>query len=96
MAWRRPPPASLLGTAVPGASPAIRDRLLAEAAGNPLALLELPGELTAAQLAGRDLLPEPIPLTLRLHNVFQERTAGLPGPARLLCCSPRLTTPVTC
>jgi DNA-binding CsgD family transcriptional regulator/tetratricopeptide (TPR) repeat protein len=75
--------ASLLGTAAPRASPAIRDRLLAEAAGNPLALLELPGALTAAQLAGRDLLPEPIQLTPRLHNVFQERTAGLPGPARL-------------
>jgi DNA-binding CsgD family transcriptional regulator len=76
-----PAAASLLGTAAPGAASAIRDRLLAEAAGNPLALLELPGELTAAQLAGRDLLPEPIQLTPRLYDVFKERTAGLPGPA---------------
>jgi AAA ATPase domain len=88
--------ASLLGTAAPGASPAIRDRLLAEAAGNPLALLELPGALTAAQLAGRDLLPEPIQLTPRLHNVFKSASLACPARRGLPCCSPRLTTPVTC
>lgn len=77
-----PAAARLLRTAAPGAAPAVRDRLLAEAAGNPLALLELPGELTAAQLVGRDLLAEPIQLTPRLYNVFKERTADLPGPAR--------------
>ena len=33
------------------AAPSVRDRLLAEAAGNPLALLELPAALSDAQLA---------------------------------------------
>jgi DNA-binding CsgD family transcriptional regulator len=78
-----PAAARLLATVVPDAAPGIRDRLLAEAAGNPLALLELPGELTAAQLSGQDLLPEPIQLTPRLNNLFKERTAGLTAPARL-------------
>jgi len=79
-----PPPAAgdLLEHAAPGAAPAVRERLLAEAAGNPLALLELPAGLTTGQLSGGELLPEPIPLTPRLHEVFRERIAGLPGPTR--------------
>ncbi|MGB0095359.1 MAG: hypothetical protein WBP81_22830, partial [Solirubrobacteraceae bacterium] len=39
------------------AAASVRERLLAEAAGNPLALLELPAGLSAAQLAGRAMLP---------------------------------------
>ena len=44
--------AALLGSAVPGAlDPRVRDRILAESLGNPLALLELPRGLTATELA---------------------------------------------
>ena len=44
--------AALLASAVPGTlDPRIRDRILAESGGNPLALLELPRALTAAELA---------------------------------------------
>jgi AAA ATPase domain len=49
-----------------------RYRVLAEAAGNPLALLELPRVLDAAR-------PEtPLPLTDRLRGAFESRFAGLP------------------
>src|SRR5215475_1264061 len=55
--------ARLLADAVPSAPAAgVRDRLLAAAGGNPLALLELPTALTAAQLAGRSPLPDPLPV----------------------------------
>lgn len=61
-------------------SPAIRDRVLSEAAGNPLALMELP--LTAGR-------PEPtgsgvLPLTQRLERAFAARVADLPAETRLL------------
>jgi len=49
-----------------------RYRVLAEAAGNPLALLELPRVLDAAPPEG------PLPLTDRLRGAFESRLAGLP------------------
>src|ERR1700722_13922242 len=49
-----------------------RYRVLAEAAGNPLALLELPRVLTDARPEG------PLPLTDRLRGAFESRFAGLP------------------
>ena len=53
-----------------------RYRVLAEAAGNPLALLELPRVLASAQ-------PEvPLPLTDRLRGAFESQLAGLPEPTR--------------
>src|SRR5579863_4792750 len=55
-----------------GLPPARRYRVLAEAAGNPLALLELPRVLTAAR-------PEdPLPLTDRLRDAFESQFTGLP------------------
>ena len=50
----------------------VRDRLMRQTGGNPLALVELPGALTPAQLAGRDPLPVDLPLD-------PGRPAGLPG-----------------
>jgi AAA ATPase domain len=43
------------------AAPAVRERLVAEAAGNPLALLELPSALSVGQLLGTEALPQAIP-----------------------------------
>jgi len=60
------------------AAPAVRTRLLAEAHGNPLALIELPVGLTDQQIAGATPLPESIPLTPRLRSVFRQRIEGLP------------------
>lgn len=53
--------------------PAVRDRLVLACAGNPLALLEMPGALTGHQLAGRHPLPEPMPLPSELERVFRDR-----------------------
>jgi DNA-binding CsgD family transcriptional regulator len=58
--------------------PTVRDRLVEQARGNPLALLELPSALTDAQLAGEDPLPEALPLTHQVERVFLERVRRLP------------------
>ncbi len=63
----------LLGRCAPRAVAPVRERLLAEAAGNPLALLELPAALSDAQLAGRQPLPEALPLNASLRAVFARR-----------------------
>ena len=60
----------------------VRDRLLSEAAGNPLALLELPESLSEEQLAGLVPLPDAIPLTPRLEGVFHQRIGRLPTEAQ--------------
>jgi DNA-binding CsgD family transcriptional regulator len=57
--------------------PVIRQRVLAEAAGNPLALLELP--VTASQHGSVGALNGPIPLTRRLEQAFASRLPGLPA-----------------
>src|SRR5262245_18616813 len=62
--------------------PAVRDGLLAEASGNPLALLELPGALSEEQRTGREVLPDPIPLTDRLQHAFAARIERLPEPTQ--------------
>ncbi|MFE3442617.1 AAA family ATPase [Nocardia sp. NPDC059180] len=55
----------------------MRDRLLAEARGNPLALIELPK-------SGLFDLPTPSPVTGRIERSFQIRMAALSPEARLL------------
>ncbi|MEU1205327.1 AAA family ATPase [Nocardia sp. NPDC005825] len=62
----------------------IRDRVVAEAAGNPLALLELPRERTVTQLAGGYGLLHADTLPTRLEQSFLSRIAALPAPSRLL------------
>ncbi|GAA1993199.1 ATP-binding protein [Catenulispora subtropica] len=74
---------ALLDAHAPGLDPALRRRLLAEAAGNPLALTELPR--TAATTAEGASAPAPwIPLTERLERAFTIRLSGLPAPTRML------------
>lgn len=65
-------------------SPALRDRLLESAHGNPLALIELSAALTPDQLAGRDPLPEPLPIGAALENAFLARVRHLPQPSQTL------------
>jgi len=62
----------------------VRDRLVAESRGNPLALLELPRGLTPAELAGGFGLPDVIPLTNRLEQSFVRRLEPLPSETRKL------------
>ena len=55
----------------------VRERLVAETRGNPLALLELPRGLTAAELAGGFGLPDAPGLSGRIEDSFRRRLAGL-------------------
>ncbi|HSE70339.1 MAG TPA: AAA family ATPase [Nocardioidaceae bacterium] len=66
-------------------SPEVGAELLASTGGNPLALVELPGLLTAEQLAGRAPLPRRIPITGGVERVFRERARRLsPGAQQVL------------
>jgi DNA-binding CsgD family transcriptional regulator len=65
-------------------APQVRDRLIEETGGNSLALLELPAILTSEQLAGRELLPERIPLSARLRQAFLQRVRRLPEATQTL------------
>ena len=76
--------AELLASRVGPLAPQVRDRLIDESGGNPLALLELPVPLTSQQLSGPELLPEPQLLTARLQQVFLQRFQGLPQATQTL------------
>jgi DNA-binding CsgD family transcriptional regulator len=56
----------------------VRDRIVAETRGNPLALLELPRGSSAAELAGGFGIPEAQPLADRIEQVFLRRSRSLP------------------
>ena len=62
----------------------VRDRIVAEAGGNPLALLELPRGVTPAELAGGFGLPDARPLSGRIEESFQRRLSALPADTRVL------------
>jgi DNA-binding CsgD family transcriptional regulator len=62
----------------------VRDRLIEETGGNPLALEELPATLTSGQLSGREPLPERLPLGARLQHAFLQQAQRLPAQARTL------------
>lgn len=74
--------ADLLDSRFPGLAPQVQRRLLAEAAGNPLALLELPAALTGGQRAGVAALPPVLPVGRRGQQLFASRIVGLPRRAR--------------
>ena len=57
-------------------------RLVIETRGNPLALMELPGELTPAQLRGSEALPAQLHLTGHVEQVFLDRSRRLPRPVQ--------------
>jgi DNA-binding CsgD family transcriptional regulator/tetratricopeptide (TPR) repeat protein len=62
----------------------VRERIVAETHGNPLALLELPRGLTPAQLAGGFGLPSVAALPGRIEDSFARRLAPLPAATRRL------------
>jgi DNA-binding CsgD family transcriptional regulator len=62
----------------------VRDRIVAETRGNPLALLELPRGWTPAELAGGFGLSDDPALSGRIEQSFEERLAALPSSTRLL------------
>jgi DNA-binding CsgD family transcriptional regulator len=77
---------ALLGSVIRGpVDERVRDRIMAETRGNPLALLELPRGLTSAELAGGFRLPDTIPLAGRIERGFLRRLESLaPQTRRLL------------
>lgn len=74
---------ALIEARSPSLAPRVRERLLAEAQGNPLALLELPVALSGPQRSGT-AVPELLPLSRRLQAVFASRVETLPAATRLL------------
>jgi len=62
----------------------IRDRIVKETGGNPLALTELPRELTPSQLAGGFGLPPLRGTSGRIEDSFLRRLQSLPADTRLL------------
>jgi DNA-binding CsgD family transcriptional regulator len=76
---------ALLGSVIPGPlDERVRDRLVAETRGNPLALLELPRGLTFAELAGGFRLPVALGLSGRIEESFRRRIEGLPAESQRL------------
>jgi DNA-binding CsgD family transcriptional regulator len=63
----------------PTLAPRVRRRVLAEAVGNPLALLELPAAMTERQRAAAVPLPAVLPLDRRLQTLFAARISVLPA-----------------
>jgi DNA-binding CsgD family transcriptional regulator len=62
----------------------VRDRIVAETRGNPLALLELPSGLTAAELAGGFERPDVLALAGQIEQTFVRRIESLPPQTQLL------------
>jgi DNA-binding CsgD family transcriptional regulator len=62
----------------------VRNQILAETKGNPLALLELPRGLSPAELAGGFGLPSAVPLTGRIEESFRRQLEALPAQTRRL------------
>jgi DNA-binding CsgD family transcriptional regulator len=74
---------TLLATAVAGRlDEQVRDRIVAEARGNPLALLELPRSLTPAEMAGGFGRPDARTLSGRVEKSFLRRIESLPEETR--------------
>jgi DNA-binding CsgD family transcriptional regulator/tetratricopeptide (TPR) repeat protein len=59
-----------------------RQQVLAQAAGNPMALIELSKVIAADPAAGRRWAAEPLPLTDRLSAIFTSRLRALPETTR--------------
>jgi DNA-binding CsgD family transcriptional regulator len=75
----------LLAATIPGLlDPRVRDRLLGEAGGNPLALLELPRGGQPIAVAGGFGLPVEMPLTSRIEQGFVDQLTPLPAETRRL------------
>ena len=57
----------------------VRDQIVAETRGNPLALIELPRGLSPGQLAGGFGLPGAVPLSGRIEESFGRQLDALPA-----------------
>src|SRR5262245_34137457 len=70
---------ALLDSLLPGRlDERVRDRIVAETRGNPLALVELPRGLTSAELAGGFGRPDVRPIPSRIEQSFRRQLESLP------------------
>jgi DNA-binding CsgD family transcriptional regulator len=70
---------ALLSSVIPGRlDDRVRDRVVAETRGNPLALVELPRGRSAGELAGGFGLPGAGTLSSQIEDQFRQRIAALP------------------
>src|SRR6478735_8059160 len=76
---------ALLGSVISGPlDERVRERIVAETHGNPLALLELPHGLSPADLAGGFALTAALPLPSRIEESFRQRVERLPADTQRL------------
>ncbi|MBA0045297.1 LuxR family transcriptional regulator [Mycobacteroides sp. LB1] len=76
---------TLLDAAIPGLlDDRVRDRIVAETHGNPLALLELPRDLTTEELAGGFGWPDSGRLSGQIEQAFLRRVQQLPARTQTL------------
>ena len=76
---------ALLDSVTPGRIDArVRDRIIAETRGNPLALQELPRGMSGAELAGGFGRPDARPLSSRIEQTYLRRIESLPAATRTL------------
>ncbi|WUQ36892.1 LuxR family transcriptional regulator [Streptomyces sp. NBC_00234] len=72
----------LLDLLYPGLPESVRHRALREAAGNPLALAELPGVFGTDAAIGLEMLPDGAPVRTRLESSYAGRVLALPTALR--------------
>lgn len=84
--------AALLDEHVPGLHRELRTRILFEAEGNPLALVELSRGAVEHGLLDVGALPERLPLSARLERVFAAEVAELPAQSQDLLLVAALMT----
>jgi DNA-binding CsgD family transcriptional regulator len=76
---------ALLAAIIPGRlDHHVRERILAETRGNPLALIELARGMTVAELAGGFAPAGPVPLAGRIEDGFRRQLELLPADAQRL------------
>jgi DNA-binding CsgD family transcriptional regulator len=74
----------LVTTRFPELAASVRRRIVTEARGNPLALLELPAALSDLQRSAHAALPAVLPLGGRLRALLSSRISALPAATRYL------------
>jgi DNA-binding CsgD family transcriptional regulator len=72
----------LITARFPQIADVVRQRLLTEAQGNPLALLELPAALSGGHGTSLPAPGGPLPINRRLQQLFASRIGSLPRPTR--------------
>jgi len=76
---------TILASAIPGRlDESVRDRIVAEAGGNPLALMELPKSWTPSAIAGGFGLPDSVSVPAKVEESFRRRLTALPDLSRKL------------